>query len=108
MPVLLTTPWNPGDADPAKTYPRAQISALTIKPKEGAIHIVVEFGNVVDNEWVRGDASPQKAYLVSGTDYDTMIAETTEEGDAGVIYTAAKRVAYEWLIANNHLAGTIE
>ena len=108
MPVLLTTAWNPGDADPAKTYPRAQISSLTVKPKDKAIHIVIEFGDVVANEWVRGDASPQKGYLVSGTDYDTMIAATTETGDNDVIYAAAKRVAYEWLIAEGHLAGTIE
>jgi len=110
MPVLLTTPWNPGDRDSGHTYPRAQISYLAITPEgpNKSIMVSVEYGDMVNAEWVRGTASTTLEYRIAGADYDAMIAEEIEEGDNDLIYAAAKRVVYEWLIAEEHLIGTIE
>jgi len=110
MPVLLTTPWNPGDRDPGHTYPRAQITYLAITPEGANRSIVVsfEYGDMVNAVWVRGAGTTAVEYRISEGDYDAMIAEEIEEGDNDLIYKGAKRAVYEWLIAEGFLAGTIE
>jgi hypothetical protein len=107
MPIRLTTPWNPGNYDPGKTYPRAILTALTIYPELKRIHLVVDFGDVIDNKWKTGDASLPNETTVKEEAYDTMVAAVPQEGET--IYQAVKRVSYAYLLATvPELAGTIE
>jgi hypothetical protein len=117
MPVLLTTPYNPGDRDPGNTYPRAKLQTfMWVERHDGgekreSINVTIEYGDLDEGQagtWIPGAATPIQRFSVTGSDYDAMVAEvaTTEEGYA--IYAGAKRVLYQWLIDNGHLVGTIE
>lgn len=121
MPVLLTTPFDPGDLDPGNTYPRAKIRSFTWKEtfeqidggseKTELIGVTFEYGDLDSGQagtWIAGAATPQKTYDIVGTDYDDMVAEVANSEESYVIYAGAKRVLYQWLIDNGHLAGTIE
>ena len=55
MPILLTTPFNPGDVDPGATYAEAKITEFRIGIEHRKrIEVLVELGNTVDGEWVPG------------------------------------------------------
>ena len=114
MPIYLTTPFNPGDLDTGKTYPRAQIAAITIGLEPGLrrspfITTRYNFGDIVSGVWTRGNASPDMEVRISDTDYETMVASgiATESEDYNV-YNAVKRIIYTYLIDNGYLVGTIE
>jgi len=115
MPVLLTQPYNPGDADPEASYLYAKINGFNIDLHGKTITVRIEYGNVVGGVWVRGPASIEKQVLIQNqsadaggptTDYDDMISELPEESET--IYNGAARVLYEYLLAEGILSGTIE
>ena len=115
MPILLTTPYNPGSADPGKSYPRAKITGFSIDLHAKVIRARLEYGDVVDGAWVRGLVSTEPEVCIenkpadpgpASTDYDDMVAELPDEEET--IYVAAARVLYEYLLANDILDGTIE
>jgi len=115
MPILLTTPYNPGSADPGGSYPRAKITGFSIDLHAKVIHARLEYGDVVGGSWVRGRASMEPEVCIENkpsdpgpatTDYDDMVAELPDTDET--IYAAAARVLYEYLLANDILDGTIE
>ena len=108
MPILLTTPFDPGAFDPGKTYPRAQIIQFTVSPENEDIRVVVDFGDVDDGEWVSGAAREKLNHiLIQGADYTAIVADTPEEGET--TYDAVKRALYDYLVDNiAELAGTVE
>lgn len=115
MPILLDTPWNPGDADPGQTYPRAKITKFSIEPDRiisgsmsGSIVVDIQYGDNLSGSsgsWSRGDASPGYGWMITGSDYDALVSVT---GSSDSIYNDAKASLYNWLLDNNHLSGTIE
>lgn len=106
MPIQLTTAWDPGQYDPGQTYPRAKI--VDFLWKSTFIRVTVDFGDVSGEDWVSGAARrKEKTYTISGTDYDTMVAEISQTDEA--LYAGVKRVLYAWLQTNvAELAGTVE
>jgi len=109
MPVLLTTPFNPGDMDPGQTYPRANIIFQSIRPEDEVITVQYEFGDVTSGlDWIRGSASPVRTVDFSGEDYEYLIDEAAEEEEDFKIYVGAKRVLYEKLMDKGLLDGDIE
>jgi len=109
MPILLTTPFDPGAFDPGNTYPRAKIIQFIHKSVSQKITVVMEVGDVDgEGQWVRGIESRQFAFQIWGLQYDNLVANTTpEEGET--VYEAVKRSLYEFAIANYpQFAGTIE
>jgi hypothetical protein len=122
MPILLTTPFNPGDLDPGKTYPRAKIYSMKwidqipgeIQPAVGVVsNILIElaWGDLVDGApgtWFSGKAAPRKTFMVAGDDYTTMLQSLITPEDSGLIYAGVKRVLYQYLIDKGLVAGTIE
>jgi len=111
MPIVLTTPADPGDNDPGKTYSRAKIVRFLINLNSNYIDFVVQYGDVVDDNWKPGKGMKHKDFRIAGDEYNTMMTESALQTDGASeyeIYTAAKRVLYQWLIDNGHAAGTIE
>lgn len=115
MPILLTTPWarplEPGESGPADTFPRAKVTQLTIDVQNAALHLKVEYGDVVDGGWVAHPYNIHLTEMVMDGDPETpftdLMAQLTNDGEN--VYEACKRIAYEYLIANHpYLAGTIE
>lgn len=112
MSILLTTPFNPGDLDPGKTYSRAIITDYAIHIhdwNEPSMVIGYTYGDTVDGVWVRGAAAPMKTVSAVGADYEAIVAEVaTEDDDDYKIYVAARRVLYGYLLDKGYLVGTIE
>jgi hypothetical protein len=115
MPILLTTPYDPGSSDPGETYPRAKITGFSIDLHAKVVQVRLEYGDVVDGSWVRGKASLEPSVCIENkpaepgpatTDYDDLVAELPEAEET--IYAGAARVLYEYLIAKGILSGTIE
>jgi hypothetical protein len=114
MSVILQTAFNPGDADPGHTYPKANIVFYSIRPEvspqgeEPGMLVHFNFGNIVNGSWVKGLASPDRVVSIVGVDYTGILAEETTVGEDHKIYAGAKRVLYQYLIDKGHLLGTIE
>ena len=108
MSVLLTTAFDPGDLDPGKTYPRANIVMQQIAPESEQIVVNYQFGDMVEDAWVKGAASPDKVVRITGADYTALVASAANSQESYKIYAGAKRVLYQYLIDKGILAGTIE
>ena len=108
MPISLTTPWNPGNFDPGKTYVRAKITHFVVSTESEVIRVTVDFGDVVNGEWVSGAApDKEKSIVIRGADYTAVVADTPQEGET--TYDAIKRALYTYLTDNvAELAGIIE
>lgn len=108
MPILLTTPFNPGAFDPGQAYPRAKIVLFFDNIANKSIKVCVDFGDIVDGNWGSGAATgKEKTFFISGEAYDTMMSAFPDEGET--VYAAVKRLLYEYLTTNvPELAGTIE
>lgn len=123
MSWLLDTAFNPGDADPGKTY--AEIDVVVFHQTKAAtaadIELCWEYGNTVDGNWVRGDAQPaapgaQLRVIIHGDDYATLTTDTVSDVQTsdpasplyiqvGAVwvertYVTVKRTVYEYLVAN--------
>lgn len=110
MPILLSTPADPGDNDAGNTYPRAKIIHFNVNLNSNTIDFAVAYGDVVEDVWTRGNGLRVKNFSITGEEYATMMAESAQQSDGDSeyeIYAAAKRVLYQWLIDNDHFAGTI-
>jgi len=105
MPIQLTAAFDPGDVDPGVTYPRVIIKSFLCQPLTQEIAVVCEYGSGSSSSWTPG-VVPTQEFLVSGSDYTTMIAELPDSG-LEAIYDGAARVIYQWLIDEGHFAGTI-
>lgn len=105
MPLLLTTPLNPGDLDPAGPYTHLKIDWFALLVPDNKIELVTSYGTMDGSTYTKGAVSPVTKYEVAGADYGTMVTSLPNEGET--IYAAAGRKLYEWLIAKGHAAGTI-
>lgn len=107
MPILLTTPGDPGDNDPGVTYLRAKIDRLNINLRRKNIDVDVSFGDLDGEEWTPGKGLRLRSFVIEGEDYDTMVGELSNDGEK--VYDAIKRLLYEWLqINHDRFAGTVE
>lgn len=109
MPWQLTTPVDTGDLDPNGPYAQVKIMKFTHDSRIQRIHIALEYGNTVDDEWVPGKqpSSRPSSVVITGDDYISFVSTHTTEDDE-LTYNATKRGLYEWLLANGHIeAGSI-
>jgi len=116
--ILLTTPFNPGDLDTG-TYERVRIISFNLDSVGKRLSLTCQYGNYVNEVWVAGIAPQQHFYIFNLPDgydgegelipanpaYDDMIAQFPAEGET--IYQGAARELYQWLLDNEHFAGTI-
>jgi len=108
MPISLTTPWNPGNFDAGKTYVRAKITTFAVNLESKILRVVVDFGDMVEGEWVSGKApNKEKSITIRGEDFDAMLDDTPQQGET--TYDAIKRALYTYLTTNvPELAGIVE
>lgn len=123
MPILLDTPWNPGQYDPGVTYPRAKIvrfehsDRMDRSTQPGGVtkqvKVTIQFGDMDVDKWVPGDAQKDMSVCIiddpSGTPhpYTDIVTDMPQQGEN--TYEAAKRALYNYLVnAFSELAGTVE
>jgi hypothetical protein len=105
MPLLLTTPFNPGDIDPGQTYTHAKIEYFGFVAPNNLIEVVLTFGTMAGSVFTKGAVAPNRKYNITGNDFITMVQKLPLGGET--TYTAAARELYEWLISKGYAAGTI-
>lgn len=108
MPIVLNTPWNPGQFDPGQTYPRAKIANFWIGIDKPVLKVTVDFGDVVDGKWKSGNAErKEKTITVKGDAFIALIGSAANKDETA--YDCIKRLLYNYLVSNvPELAGTIE
>lgn len=105
MPLLLTTPFEPGDLDPGAHYTHLKVEWFAMLVPDLKLELVTTYGTQAGAVYTKGVASPNKKYDIAGPDFFTMVQKLPHDGET--IYNAAARELYEWLIAKGHAAGTI-
>jgi len=109
MPWQLTTPVAVGDLDPNGPYNQISIMRQLHDRRRQMIHLELEYGNTVTDNWVPGMTPTGKETSVSiqGEDYTTLVT-THASNDGELTYDAAKRGLFEYLLAKGIIdAGSI-
>ena len=122
MPILLTTPINSGDLDPAAPdheYTEAKIISFTADIKNKALTLNVEYGNTVTGTWVSGlfpkicvrivnipEIITEEGTIPADPQYDEIVA-TLPTSLVVPLYDAVSTNLYQWLLDNDVLVGTI-
>ena len=100
MPWQLTTPVTVGDLD-SSSYTQVKIVDTAHRSRNvRKVVLMLEYGNTVDGEWVRGHLPSEKKgdYTIFGDEYDTLVSTHTSL-DGELSYIASKRGLYEHLLA---------
>lgn len=111
MPILLTSPFNPGDVDPGASYSHVQIVGMRWF-LSGSIEITIARGRIVAGVFVEGRV-PRETIIVAnnsrsippGTDYTGLLTGTPNPGET--TYQAVGRGLYGHLIAKGIYPGTV-
>jgi len=127
MPILLTTPKNTGDLDsnaPDGEYKELKIISFSLNPNQKKLYCVLEYGNTINDEWVKGvlsdfsisigntpereeyDSENELVVIPATTEYDDLMAmlpfNTTDS-----LYTQVAKALYQYLLDKELFAGTI-
>lgn len=105
MPWELTTPVQTGDLDPNGPYEQIKIMKMLYDNRSGLIDVILEYGNTVDNEWVKGQqpVGLESHVTITGDDY-VALSTTHASNDSELTYDAMKRALYELLNTNGNIA----
>ena len=110
MEILLTTPYDPGDADPGQTYARLKLREVRHLVSGKEIRCSCEYGNIVDSAWVPGVASEIMWHSIHNDDttqhYDNLVSQSVVAGE--LVWTAPQKRVYQWLLDQSVYAGTID
>jgi len=102
MPITLTTPYDPGDAD-TTTYAQVEVTGLRENKQAKFFRFYCEYGNTVGSEFVPGVVGYQQ-FVAQHADYNTIKATVSTYMEPG--YTCLYRGIYQWLIDKGYYAGT--
>lgn len=104
MHVLLTTPYNPGDADPGVTYARVRVTTVVIDRVAWTTRIEYQWGNYSAPTWTAGVKTGRTDYATA--DLVAMLAVAPDEADTNVA-DGMMRAILTKLIADGVFAGTV-
>jgi hypothetical protein len=117
MRMLLSTPYDPGEIDPGKSYTHVRIVDIHHIPHDDggpgvpSMEMRVARGYLDPTDFKAGltpvtifrleDGTPERT-----THYTNLSADLANNGETAT--SAEQRVLYQWLIDEGHYAGTIE
>ena len=108
--INLTTPWDPGSADPSASYTHAEVSDVSFNVARKSLNLTVMYGTEAAGVFTEGKANPLGFRIADngagGTDYTDFEALTAVDGTEKCL-DAYKRALCQWLIDKNKLAGTV-
>ena len=100
MPILLTTPFDPGSMDPGVSYPEAKIVSFGMHLEARVMNVRMEWGQTSEGIWTRG--VKLEPFKFEGINYDQIVAMHPET------YQTVKNDLYTVLQSiRPDLAGTI-
>lgn len=125
MKITLTTPFNPGDLDPGKTYPHVFIPRFTDANQGTNLSFDYEYGTVTSSSvqvpgigllglpgnanvpsWSKGVGAPTRTAIISGSAY-LQIAYAAPLLTTDTTYNTLMRALYNYLIKTVGIAGSI-
>lgn len=110
MPIALTDSFDPGDYDVGQSYPKAKILRFDVDTVGKRIDMLLGFGEIVEDVWVKGAATKKVRFSVVDVDGDPAFTNLVEQStlDGETFWDAAKRLAYAHVQTENaELAGTV-
>lgn len=122
MPILLTTPFDPGSVDPGKSYTHAKITRIDHKVDEKEIRLYVTYGYKLSGVWTPGRVRPDRFIIENKPELRDPEGNLLQAADpvfdnlaapppanlADSLYDQNAARLYQWLIDGGALAGTIE
>jgi hypothetical protein len=118
--ILLTTPFDPGDQDPGKSYTHVMITRITLDVSVVRVLLEVTYGYLDGADWKDGVIAPnmhpiENIQAVTDAEGNEIVAadpqfdaikdalplNTTE-----AIYSQQERELEQWLITKGHYSGT--
>jgi len=109
MPIQLTTAISGGDFEPLPLT-HAKIVFFATNLIDSLIEIRVMLGAVANGNFVPAEiqnfGTTVKAFTISGSDYSTLLASTASAQGA-ILYDEVAAALYQWLLTNNHFAGSV-
>jgi len=106
LSIDLTTPWDPGSADPGKTYDKCVVVNCYINPIMKYINLFYTKGYFVDGQFFSGVGLIPEQRQINIESYDALaIACSTGAGEQ--YFEGVLRLMLQWLIDQGHVQGTI-
>lgn len=105
MPIQLTTAISVGDLE-AGSLTHVKITRFAVDVQNGEIDLIVTFGRIVESAFVPTGVKRPDQFCIRGADYTSIVAATASAQGA-ILYDEVATNLYQWLIDNNHFAGTI-
>lgn len=110
MPILLTKPFNPGDADPdaGEGYKFAQITSFIHNGLTMGVLLEYEYGTASGDyyeKWTRGPGSTPRTVEITGPQVAELWGKMPQEGES--VGVAIRRCTYQYLIDSGAAPGTI-
>ena len=102
MPITYTTKL---PTDPSLAHSAAQIGLILIDRRSRRVLIEVDYGTLVNGEFVRNRHVPSRTYGFDGSEF-AALAATIPPLPAQGMYANVKKVAWDLLIARGYEAGT--
>ena len=108
MPILLTTPRNPGDLDSVAQYTHIELDDFWWS-SERFIEFWMVHGTMSGNDFVKGKWEPEKHIIADNpktgaTAYTDIIQEATLDGELAI--AAIGRLIYTYVLTNGIYVGT--
>lgn len=109
MPILLTTPYDPGSLDPGRSYTHARINEFRFAIGR-FIELRVARGYLDGGVFIEGKAPVEQVVIrdnpkAQTADLSELIAKMPADGEG--LYQGVGRVLYEYLLGKGY-GGTIE
>jgi hypothetical protein len=109
MPIELTTPFNPGDADEGKSYTHVKIVKFSADLSNNLLTATVRYGYFNEEVWVDGvhiRGATLLGFTIEGADFVDIVSKMTSA--AGVlIYDEVARELNQHLLDKGYFQGTV-
>lgn len=109
MPILLTTPYNPGDLDPGVSYTHSELRLFSGDFRANAITFAFQHGYLDAGSFKWGKVEPMVITVIDNpktgaTNYTDMMTELSIDGE--IISSGVARVLYTYALTKGIVVGT--
>ena len=103
--ILLTTPFNPGDSDPGKSYTHARVVSVELNAKRMRVRVAVNYVYEDGGVWAYGQVG-KLSLGIDELDFHTLKKIKPKKGDGDIIREWVK-ACEQFIVDQGLLDGTI-